>query len=229
MKELGREQAAHRCVRFRRADAELEAKRCERGSIDCLVRGCRRDRAEFEDDEHVLRLEAFHGRHCSIRDSRIANIECRPRGTGAADGRKLTWTEEAEANRRAGDGDSEPKTEALIRILPSHASWGYDRYELDPAGGFFSEAELGRANRELRCPGWIDAAGGEANNYLCFDRNERLFLVFYHQDDIGAFKEEIDKLLAGNGSPVSLSELLTRTLERTRAAAAMLYGDGADE
>jgi hypothetical protein len=40
---------------------------------------------------------------------------------------------------------------------------------------------------------------------------------------------EIDELIAGNGSPVSLSELLTKILERTRAALATLDDDEAGE
>jgi len=114
---------------------------------------------------------------------------------------------------------------SLGLIDMARASWGHDRYELDPAGGIFSAAELSRANREIRCVGWFNADEGDAYDYLCFGRNEQLFLAHYHQDDIQAFKARIHDLLAGNGLPVSLSELLGRKLEETRSALAMLDDD----
>jgi len=102
------------------------------------------------------------------------------------------------------------------------ASWGFERDELDPRTGLFSEQEIRRANEELHCVGWIRTGDGEAHRYLCFDRLGQIFTLDFHQDHADGLRSGLTRLLAGNMEPESLGDVLIGTIDEWRRAMAEL-------
>lgn len=163
-------------------------------------------------------LRGFYGEHGGMR-------------LGSIGGQAFDLPAPGQLLRRLDLASGWERLDSLGLIDMARASWGHDRSELEASGGVFTEAEIRRANVELRCVGWFAVEEGEAFAYLCFDRGQRLVLAHYHQDDVDAFKSAIAALLAGEGVAVSLSELLVEKLEQTVAGLLRLEeedGDGGE-